>query len=120
MRPDPEIRDRRPENRTPKNLCHEITDSLRRQPVDGVRLAEVNASSWWWSTATLAVLTLARTGRPFNTEDVRALGVPEPDKSCRWGALMAASCRAGAIESAGAVIGHDGRPHRCWVGVRAE
>lgn len=37
MRPDPEVRDRRPENRTPNNLCHEMTDSLRRRPVERVR-----------------------------------------------------------------------------------
>jgi len=92
----------------------------RRPPGDGVRLAAANVSPWWLGPATSAVHTLARTGRPFSTEDLRELGVPEPDKSCRWGALMAACYRAALIESTGAVIGRRGRPVRLWIGVKPE
>jgi len=85
----------------------------------GVDQATANRDSWWWSCASAAVETLARTGRPFTVEMLGELGVPQPDAPCRPGALISAAYRSGVIEPAGAVIGHDGRPRRAWVGVPA-
>ena len=45
------------------------------------------ADGWWRSTADRAVATLARTRRPFTVDDVRDLGVEEPDHPNRWGGL---------------------------------
>lgn len=116
MRSEPR-RGRPADNRTPsESIAADDTLMVRRPSDDGVQLTQTNSSSWW-APATSAVQQLARLGRPFSTEHLRALGVPEPELSSRWGSLMAASSRTGIIESAGAVIGCDGRPRRCWVGV---
>ena len=83
----------------------------------GVDLSHTNVSPWWWSPATSAVKTLARTGRWFTTEQVRGLGVPDPSDFHHWGVLMAAAYSSGQIEPVGALIGLDGRARRAWVGV---
>ena len=59
------------------------------------------ADSWWRDSAERAVVELARRGTDFSAEDVLELGVPEPDKSCRWGSLFAAMKKAGVVRPVG-------------------
>lgn len=86
-------------------------------------LTEVAArtDAWWLSTAETALAELIRRGQPFTTADMTALGVPDPDHSCRWGSLIAAAKARGDIIPAGFVISR--RPSRnsgycrSWLGI---
>jgi len=60
-----------------------------------------NADEWWRSCAERGVTWWAEAGVPFTVEDVRDLGVPEPDHCARWGALFAAFRARGIIECIG-------------------
>lgn len=68
----------------------------------GARQAQENTDDWWRSTAMSAVRTLAETGHPFTADDIRDLGVPEPDHANRWGGLLLAASREGLIRCVGA------------------
>lgn len=68
----------------------------------GAEQAIENADDWWRSCAEAAVRNLARTGRDFTADDVRALGMSEPDHPNRWGGLFRWAARAGLVEEAGA------------------
>ena len=62
------------------------------------------ADGWWRSTADRAVETLARTRRPFTVDDVRDLGVEEPDHGNRWGGLFGAHSKRGLIRRTGRTL----------------
>lgn len=86
-------------------------------PLPGRDQAEQNADRWFWSCGTIAVKALAATGRSFSVDDIRRLGVPDPDSHQRWGALLAAGMRTGLIEATGATISATGRPVLTWRGL---
>lgn len=69
-----------------------FTSSPQLDPT-GVEQAEAGADDSWWADANAALDLLAETGVPFTAADVTGLGVADPDKACRWGALMAAASR---------------------------
>lgn len=74
----------------------------------------------WRATAEEAVLRLAASGRPFCTDDVRDLGVPEPGQPNRWGALLVALHKGGHIVPLSTVTARRRARHaglnRLWVG----
>lgn len=67
----------------------------------GAGQADQNADDWWRDGAMRAVRHLARTGREFTADDVRHLGVPEPDHANRWGGVFLSASRDGVIECVG-------------------
>lgn len=89
----------------------------------GAEQADANADSWWRDGALRAVEHLASTGREFTADDLRDLGVPEPDNSARWGALFLAAARAGTVVCVGARRSTRGPRHgslvRVWRGKEA-
>ena len=74
----------------------------------------------WRATAEDAVLTLAARGTLFGADDVRALGVPEPERPNQWGAVFRALHAAGYIVPVGFTLGRRRVRHsglsRLWVG----
>lgn len=56
-------------------------------------LAEVHANTdgWWLSCAEAALAVLVRSRREFTTDDLRDLGLVDPDVPARWGSFMAAA-----------------------------
>ena len=71
-------------------------------------LAEVHANTdgWWLSCAEAALAVLVASGREFTADDIRALGVPDPDIPNRWGSLMAAAKARGDIIWVGFGVSH--------------
>lgn len=72
-------------------------------------------------SALRAIAQLARYGTQFTTDDVRAMGVPEPNSPSRWGVVMQAAHRAGTIRPVAATnsrrpVRHGGL-QRVWEGV---
>lgn len=61
-----------------------------------LRVVELG-DDWWAAGVRAAIETLAAEGRDFTIEDVRALGVPEPDHSNRWGAALNSAALRGTI-----------------------
>lgn len=51
----------------------------------------------WRALAETAILELATTGQPFDSADVRALGVPEPADHHWWGTVYSGLHRRGLI-----------------------
>ncbi|WP_457836230.1 hypothetical protein, partial [Staphylococcus aureus] len=49
----------------------------------------------------VAIRTLASTGHPFTTADLRDMGVTEPDSPNRWGAALSHAHRLGLIAPCG-------------------
>lgn len=68
----------------------------------GARRADENADDWWRSTARAGIEFLAASGREFTADDLRALGVTEPDHPNRWGGALLGASRAGLIVPVGA------------------
>jgi hypothetical protein len=68
----------------------------------GARRADDNADDWWRSTALAGIEALAASGREFTADDLRALGVVEPDHPGRWGGLFLGCSRTGLIVPVGA------------------
>lgn len=79
-----------------------------------------DAPDGWRDQAEEAVLILAASGREFDTDDVRKLGVPEPASPNRWGALLAGMHRLGYIVPVGTSLSGRRSRHaglnRLWVG----
>lgn len=88
----------------------------------GTILAETlaNADGWWLDCSGRGVTWWAQAGVPFTAEDVRDLGVPEPDHCARWGALFAAFRARGLITCIGYRTSTRPSRHggilRVWVG----
>ncbi len=84
-----------------------------------VDLAAVAESDrWWHSCGWRGIAWWAETGLPFEVADVAELGVPEPDRPERWGALFAGAQTARLIEPAGLTLSRrTGRPTRLWRGI---
>lgn len=59
---------------------------------------------WWRTSADRAVEALAASGVPFSIDDVRDLGVTEPDHPNRWGGLFGAHSKRGRIERTGRTV----------------
>ena len=76
---------------------------------------------WFQDCALSAIAQLARSGVPFTTDDLRDLGVPEPDRPTRWGVVMQAAYRAGMIRPIAATNSRRPSRHsglqRVWEGV---
>ena len=68
------------------------------------RMHTEHADPWWRSGADSAVETLARTRRPFTVDDVRDLGVNDPDHPNRWGGLFGAHSKRGLIRRTGRTL----------------
>jgi hypothetical protein len=89
----------------------------------GAEVADENADDWWRSSALQAVETLARSGVEFTADDVRDMGVTEPDHPNRWGGVFLAASRGGLIEPVGARRSTRGPRNaslvRVWRGVAA-
>lgn len=64
---------------------------------EGVDAAEEGAEAHWWTWAWRELEQLARTGRPFTADDLRATGLDDPDSPARWGALFVAARKAKLI-----------------------
>lgn len=62
------------------------------------------SNKWWWDGAERAITWLAQTGSPFTSDDVRQLGVPEPDHANRIGAAFLVAEQRGLIERVGDTI----------------
>lgn len=60
-----------------------------------------NADNWWRDPAERALAWWAETGQPFTVDDLRDLGVPEPDHPARWGALFAGGRKQGLVHPIG-------------------
>lgn len=79
-----------------------------------------NADGWWLDCSGRGVTWWAQAGVPFTVEDVRDLGVPEPDHCARWGALFAAFRARGLITCIGYRTSTRPSRHggilRVWVG----
>lgn len=60
-----------------------------------------HADSWWRDCAERAARELARRGQDFTSDDLAAMGVPDPDVPARWGSLFAALKREGIITLTG-------------------
>lgn len=77
----------------------------------------------WRADAEDAVLHLAALGVPFGADDVRTLGVGEPDRPNRWGAVFSALHAAGYLAPTGyQTSGRRPRNHGVqglWVGTGA-
>jgi hypothetical protein len=69
----------------------------------GTTRADLAADPDWKATADAAIDQLAATGQPFTADDVRALGVPDPDSRKAWGARFLSASRAGRIIRVGYV-----------------
>ena len=86
-------------------------------------LAEVHANTddWWLSCAEQALAVLVRTRREFSTDDLRDLGVPDPDVPNRWGSFVAAAKSRGDIIPCGVAIsrskGRNSGYLRVWRGI---
>lgn len=97
-------------------------DGLDRLIPDLIEVAQ--SDEWWWSTVFTAITHLADGGQPFSVEDVRQLGVTEPDHANRWGAAFITAARAGII----APVAYEqstrrsrhGAPVRIWIGMQAK
>lgn len=96
----------------------ERTDS---EPNEGAEAAWEASDPWWRSATETALAFLAESGRSFDVDDVRALGVGEPDHPCAWGHVFVAARRAGTIECIGATPATRPSRHRSlnrrWRGV---
>ena len=57
------------------------------------------AEAGWRHGAVQASRSRAATGRPFNSDDVRALGVPGPHNTKAWGSRYSAAAKAGLIHN---------------------
>lgn len=68
---------------------------------DGVQAAYVFASDAWKEAALAAAHHLAEAGEEFSIDDIRRLGIEEPDKPQRWGSLLAVMKNDGVIERVG-------------------
>jgi hypothetical protein len=77
----------------------ELARELRDEGI--VRAAEHSKEGHWRSTADTAVAYLARSGRDFDVEDVRDLGVTEPASPKAWGSVFLAAARRGEIRKVG-------------------
>lgn len=85
---------------------------------------ETRTNPWWRSGADLAVESLAATRRPFSVDDIRAMGVSEPDHPNRWGGLFGAWSKRGLIRRTGRTVPsrhalRNGSRLPEWVGVTA-
>ena len=58
----------------------------------------------WRAVAEAAILELASAGAPFDSADVRALGVPEPQDSHWWGLVYSSLHRRGLISLVGFTV----------------
>lgn len=67
----------------------------------GVKLAEEHADEWWLRCALTGIGYYASLGDPFTADDVRRLGVPEPDHANRWGAAFRRAQADGVIVATG-------------------
>ncbi|WP_296139673.1 hypothetical protein [uncultured Tessaracoccus sp.] len=100
------------------------TDSipLTNTPTPGHDVPEHDdPDTWFLDCAHRAIAQLATAGVTFTTDDLRDMGVPEPDHPSRWGAVMQAAYRAGVIRPVAATrsrrtVRHGGL-HRLWEGV---
>lgn len=106
----------------------DLLDLLASQNVpeghtDGAQQAIDNADDWWRSTALLAIREMARSGQEFTADDIRELGVTEPDQPNRWGGAFLTIAREGLIEAVGARRStrgpRNGSLVRVWRGVAA-
>lgn len=74
----------------------------------------------WQADAEDVVLMHPATGLPFDADDVRAAGVPEPYSPARWGALFMGLRRTGHIVPVGVAQSARRQRHaglnRLWVG----
>lgn len=97
------------------------------QPDLLLSVAEMHAErtdSWWRDGADRAVTALAETRRPFTVDDLRDLGVPEPDHANRWGGLFGAHSKRGAIRRTGRTVPSRHSPRNGsrvpeWIGATA-
>lgn len=77
---------------------------------DGV-LASLEATpEEWMGQAVQELAECVRGGRPFSVDDLRARGVPDPDKPQRWGSVMAYAVNRGWARVVSAEPKE--RPHR--------
>lgn len=91
---------------------------------EGPEQACRNADDWWLDCAERALGWWAETGRPFTADDLRALGVPDPDHPNRIGGLFRRAYRTGLIEPVGYMPStrpsRNGGVLRTWRGVRKD
>ncbi len=90
------------------------------QPPDPISQALDNADWWWRDCADRALTHCCESGREFTADDLRELGVPEPDHPNRWGALFAGAHARGVIEpvrfSTSSRRARHGGTYRVWRG----
>ena len=83
-----------------------------------------NTDAWWLSCAEAALAELVKSRREFTTDDMRELGVPEPDHSCRWGSMLAAAKARGDVVKvdyrASKRPGRNGGIRAVWLGTTRE
>lgn len=83
-----------------------------------------NADLWWRDPAERALTWWAETSQPFTVDDLRDLGVPEPDHPARWGALFSAARKQDLVRPVGYTVSRRPQRHgsvvRVWVGTTDE
>lgn len=75
-----------------------IGELLKEQ---GTSRADQAADAMWKQLADAAIDRLAASGKPFTTDDVRELGVPDPSSPKAWGARMLSAAKSGRIRRVG-------------------
>lgn len=87
---------------------------------DSVHAAFEYADQDWKFLAVETARSLASTGEPFTVDDLRRLGVPEPDKPQRWGSLFAALRVQGVVGLYSLTLHRtqsgESRSLRVWIG----
>lgn len=97
-----------------------LPEQLKEQ---GIAVANANAKQDWVRAADQAIDQLAATGQPFTADDVRALGIPDPESPKAWGARFNTAARTGRIRRVGYVPSRrpsvHAHPIAQWVGAAA-
>lgn len=81
-----------------------MTTDLQPDLLSVADMHEHRTDPWWRDGADRAVQILARTRRPFTVDDIRDLGVSEPDHPNRWGGLFGAHSKRGLIARTGRTL----------------
>ena len=90
---------------------------------DSVQAAFEYADRDWKALAVETARSLASVGEPFTVDDLRRMGVPEPDKPQRWGSLFAALRAQGVVALYSLTLHRtqsgECRSLRVWIGTEA-
>lgn len=90
-----------PDRDSLNNLLKLDADLILAGLPDGIQAAYTFAPEKWRAYCERVIYELAETGEPFTVDSLRRYGVPEPDKTVRWGSIFATMSKRGLIEVVG-------------------